>query len=208
MTLEKAIIEVLEKPNKGKIEVMFNPKEYQVSTSAEVTGEGLNLQFQKVSIGDFTVTLLFDSYEKKGGDRDVRKMTQKITQLLMPSVEGKKTKRGPVCLFVWGGFSFKGIIHTLSHKFTMFLPEGIPVRAELTVTFKSVATPEEYAKSMGKEACRKIWTVKSGDRLDLIAQSTLKDVTRWRKIADENNIDNPLSFPKESDLGRRLIIPD
>jgi nucleoid-associated protein YgaU len=50
--------------------------------------------------------------------------------------------------------------------------------------------------------------VKSGDRLDLIANETLKDPALWRKIAKENNIDNPLSFPKYSDIGKILIIPD
>ena len=206
--LEKAKIKVLEGPSQGEIPVMFNPKEYQVSTTAQVTGEGLGLQFQKVNVDDFTVSLFFDTYENSGADRDVRKKTEKITSLLMPSVEGKETKRGPVCLFIWGGFSFKGIIQKIVHKFTMFLPEGIPVRADLTVTFKSVLTPEEYAKSMGKEACRKIWTVRSGDRLDIIAHMALKDAAQWRRIALENGIDNPLAFPKASDIGRTLIIPD
>lgn len=205
--VEKAKIKILEGSNKTEIDVMFNPKEYQVSTTGEIKGKGSNLSFEKVNIDDFTVSLLFDSYEEKV-DKDVRKKTVKISSLLMPTVEGQKTKRAPVCLFIWGGFSFKGIIKNVTHKFTMFLPEGIPVRAELTVTFQSVQTPEEYAKSMGKEACRKVWTVKSGDRLDLIAHSTLKDPLQWRKIADENGISNPLSFPKESDIGKRLIIPD
>ena len=54
----------------------------------------------------------------------------------------------------------------------------------------------------------KLWTVKSGDRLDLIADKALMDVSLWRKIADENNILNPREFPKDDDIGRTLIIPD
>lgn len=201
--VSKAQIIVLD--TKETIDVMYNPKEYTVSTVAETQGEGSSLSFDKVNIADFTVTLLFDTYEKRS---DVREKIKKITSLVMPTVEGKETKQPHICLFSWGKFTYKGIIHKHDQKFTMFLPSGIPVRAELTVTFKSVVTTEEDAKFKGAEACRKLWTVKSGDRLDLIADKALKDVSLWRKIADENHIVNPLDFPKDDDIGRILIIPD
>jgi len=205
--VEKAEIIVLTREGKmdKKIPVMFNPKEYSVLSEAAVSGEGANLQFQKVNVQDFTVPLFFDTYEKQ---TDVRDKTRDVTSLLMPTVEGKDTKQPPVCLFSWGRFTYKGIIIKIDQKFTMFLDTGIPVRSALTVTFKSVITTEEDAKFKGKEACRKVWTVKSGERLDLIAYSTLKDVNLWRKIAKENNIDNPREFPKADDIGRILIIPE
>jgi len=53
-----------------------------------------------------------------------------------------------------------------------------------------------------------MWQVKSGDRLDLIAFKTLKDSTQWRNIADSNNINNPLAFPTDDDIGKMLVIPD
>ncbi len=187
------------------IDVMFNPNEYTVSTAAELSTEKSNPFFNKVTLDDFTVKLTFDTYEKK---TDVRKLTNKIGKLVMPTVEGAERKKPPVCLFIWGNFTYKGIIYKVSQKFTLFLSDGTPVRAELTVTFKALVTPEEYAKNMGLEACRKVWTVKSGDRLDLIANEALKDPALWRRIAEENNIDNPLVFPKDSDIGRILIIPD
>ncbi len=126
--------------------------------------------------------------------------------LCLPPKERKK--KPPTCLFIWGNFTYKGIIYKINQKFTLFLSDGTPVRAELNVTFKALVTPEEYAKNMGMDACRKVWIVKSGDRLDLIANKALKDPALWRKIAEENNIDNPLAFPKDSDIGRILIIPD
>ena len=42
----------------------------------------------------------------------------------------------PVCIFIWGTFIFQCIIERVTKKFTMFLPEGIPVRATLNVTLK------------------------------------------------------------------------
>ncbi len=53
----------------------------------------------------------------------------------------------------------------------------------------------------------KVWTVRIGDNLPAIAARTYDDPRQWRLIADANNIDNPLRFPSEDDLGRLLMIP-
>jgi hypothetical protein len=210
---------MIEVEGSDPITVMFNPGDYTVSTEAEMpTTQGIggkdsapqstneqNPSFNKFTIKDFIVKLLFDTYEQKS---DVRMLTNKIAKLVIPTVEKTKRKTLPVCRFVWGGFTYKGWIYRLDQKFTLFLPDGKPARAELTVTFKAAMTPEEYKKNMGIEACRKIWKVKSGDRLDLIAQSMLKNVNLWRKIAEENNINDPIAFPTFNDIGRILIIPD
>lgn len=201
--VEKAKIKV--EDTDQVIDVMFNPSKYTVSTTARLDSKESNPFFCEATLDDFTVNLFFDTYEEGS---DVRKLTNKIAKLVMPTVEAKVKKIPPTCLFIWGNFTYRGIIHTIKQNFTLFLSDGTPVRAELEVTFKALVTPEEYAKNMGMEACRKVWTVKSGDRLDLIANEALKDPALWRKIAKENNINNPLSFPKDSDIGRVLIIPD
>lgn len=205
--VEKAKIKV--EGTSQTIDVMFNPSEYTISytvlTAAQSNNNTSNPSFNEVTLDDFTVKLIFDTYEKKS---DVRKLTNNIERLTLPTVEGAERKKPPICLFIWGNFTYKGIVSKIIQKFTLFLSDGTPVRAELDVTFKAVVTPEEYAKNMGIEACRKVWTVKSGDRLDLIANTALKNPALWRKIAEENNIDNPLEFPKDSDIGRILVIPD
>jgi hypothetical protein len=206
--VEKAQIKILDDTGDETetIDVMFNPEHYTVSLiGAFDEGQESSPSFNKVDIQDFIVKSFFDTYETQS---DVREKTNKIAKLLMPVVEGTDRNRPTICLFVWGKFTFKGIIYKLDQKFTMFLGTGIPVRAELTFTFKPVATPREYAEYMGIEACRKVWTVKSSDRLDLIAHKALKNAALWRKIADENNIDDPIAFPQTHDIGKTLVIPD
>jgi len=209
--VEKAQIKILDGTVDGNkiLDVMFNPVDYTVSLSGtfkpKKKGQESRPSFDKVEIKDFTVKSFFDTYETQS---DVRVKTNKIAKLLLPTVEGRGRKRPPICLFVWGKFTYKGIIHKLDQKFTMFLETGIPVRAELTFTFKSIATPKEYAEYMGIGASRKVWTVKNSDRLDLIAHRALKDAALWRKIADENNIDDPIAFPQTHDIGKTLVIPD
>ena len=208
--VEKAQIKILDDTGEETeiIDVMFNPEDYTVSLIGRFDTDeeqGSSPSFNKVEISDFTVKSFFDTYETHS---DVREKTNKIAKLLLPAVEGPERNRPPICLFVWGKFAYKGLIHKLDQKFIMFLETGIPVRAELTFTFKSVATPQEYAEYMGIEACRKVWTVKSSDRLDLIAHRALKNAALWRKIADENNIDDPIAFPRTHDIGKTLVIPD
>ncbi len=220
----KAIIRVLEAPYKNKeYSVMFNPNEYSVVHSAEVYSAEVSGGkkdeakqekdpfFDRVKLEDFTVKLIFDTYENRGNvesGTDVRKKTEEITSLVNPVSAGNNKKRPPMCVFSWGKFEYKGIITKVNQKFILFLPDGTPVREELTVTFKAMFTQEELTKNMGLWACRKVWTVKSGDRLDLIADMELKDASLWRKIADENHIDDPLKFPTDDDIGRKIIIPD
>jgi len=204
--VEKAVIRILEGPQQGEeIQVMFNPTEYSVSTNVEMSGEGRGIQFQRVGMETFSISLFYDTYESQ---TDVRDETDQIVSLTMPAVELRETSRPPYCNFIWGGFSYSGIISNVDQRFTMFLESGIPVRAELSVTFKRVESIEEDLRNRGREACRKVWTVKTGDRLDLIAFNALKNPAQWRKIAESNNINNPLAFPTDDDIGRMLVIPD
>ena len=52
-----------------------------------------------------------------------------------------------------------------------------------------------------------VWTVKAGDKLAAIATKVYGDPRLWRPIADANAIDNPLRFPRQSDLGRLIVVP-
>ena len=77
----------------------------------------------------------------------------------------------PVCLFIWGAFVFQCIIERVSKRFTMFLPEGIPVRATLSVTLKEYREVDIQVKEIELHSpdVTKRWTVKQGDSLWSIA---------------------------------------
>lgn len=188
-----------------EIPVMYNPTELSLNRSVLVQGEGANIQFQRVSNDDLVVSLFFDTYEQQV---DVRSKTGRIVALTVPSTGAGVRKEPPVVVFTWAGPLFTGIIVKLDQKFTMFLSSGIPVRAELSVTFKAVLTEQEDLQARGYFNCRQLWQVKQGDRLYLIAQATLGDPGKWRLIAAMNSVGDPLNFPQVQDIGRSLIIPD
>ena len=201
--LEKAKIIVQE--TQEEITVMYNPTELTINTSVQVQGEGANIQFQRVNQDDLTVSLFFDSYEQR---TDIRDQTKKIQALTKPTTGTGSRKEPPVVLFSWGDVWFTGIITALNQKFTMFLSSGIPVRAELSVTFKAVLSQIEDLESRGYFNCRRLWSVKENDRLYLIANQVFGDPSQWRDIARVNNIYDPLNFPTKADIGRTLVIID
>lgn len=222
--MAKAEIYVLDNDgNKNKdsepIEVMFNPSEY--STAVSVTWKEEKESSIPQLIGSnydkFTVNLLFDTYEKQVDVREdhIDKKTNKkiagtkrLIELTFPIVEGTNRKNPPVCLFSWGKFNFKGYIEKVDQKFTMFLKDGMPVRAYVTITMKPVVSASEMLKLKGIAESRKVRIVKEGDRLDLIASEEMKNPSMWRKIAEANNISDPFDFPGPEDIGKILIIPD
>lgn len=200
---------------------LFNPKELSIEKSnhfAEVNIPGLPasvLQFVRGNSRTITLDLFFDTYEEK---KDVREYTDAITGWDAGSKESKlsKNKKGlmdidselhapPVCLFVWGAFVFPCIIERVTKKFTMFLPEGIPVRATLTVTLKEYKDIKEQVKELDLHSAdiTKRWVVKEGDSLWFIAYKEYGDPYKWRQIAFANNIENPRKLTP----GQELIIP-
>ena len=199
----KALIKNLE--TSECITVPYNPNEYNSRSVVEMSRCREGRQFQTVSDPSFTVALVFDSYEK---GTDVRDLTKPIAALQTPTVVTGQKSRPPICLFSWGGFEYKGMLETFEQHFTLFMPNGVPARCTLTLTFAATPTARQVVRDAGLDHCRKYAIVRSGDRLDVVAQRETGKPSSWRSIATANGITDPLAFPTFSDLGRTLIIPD
>lgn len=201
MALEKATITNLESGD--RIPVMFNPEEYSLdlaNTFAEIGIPGLKtppIQYVRGNTRSLKMELFFDSYEKKN---DIRIKTQQITALLDNNTA---TKAPPILLFSWGEFNFKCVLESVGQRFTMFLEDGTPVRATLSISFKEYQPVDIEIKKglfIGPPTIRNII---EGDTLSKIAGNALGDASDWRKIAELNNIDNPLKLLP----GTQIIIP-
>jgi nucleoid-associated protein YgaU len=200
---------------------LFNPKELSVEKSnqfAEVNVPGLPspiFQFVRGNARSVTMDLFFDTYEE---GIDVRVFTDRITGWDAGSMFSKLpgASKGlmdidsdlhapPVCLFIWGAFIFQCIIERVSKRFTMFLPEGIPVRATLSVTLKEYREVEVQVKEISLQSSdlTKRWVVTQGDSLWSIAAKEYGNPGDWRLIAEANNIDNPRILSP----GQALVIP-
>ncbi|HWP92878.1 MAG TPA: LysM peptidoglycan-binding domain-containing protein [Thermodesulfobacteriota bacterium] len=200
---------------------LFNPKELSVEKSnqfAEVNIPGLPspiLQFVRGNARSVTMDLFFDTYEQGA---DVRTFTDQITgwdagsmfSRLPGAAKGlmdidSDLHAPPVCLFIWGAFMFQCIIERVSKRFTMFLPEGIPVRATLSVTLKEYREVDVQVKEISLQSAdlTKRWVVTQGDSLWSIAAKEYGNPGDWRLIAEANKIDNPRILTP----GEELVVP-
>ncbi len=188
------------------IECMFNPKEYTFTKSnnwAQSKTKGKNvpqLEFNGGNPTDLKVELFFDTYES--GEDVRKKYTNAIWQLAMVNKdkEDPKTKKSqpPKCEFRWGSmWSFKAVLADITQKFTLFLPDGTPVRATLNVTFRQTEDeglfPKQNPTSGGMPGHR-TRIVKAGETLDWIASQEYGEAKHWRYIAEVNRIDNPFQM--------------
>jgi hypothetical protein len=186
------------------VECMFNPADYKISKQNnfnEVSGtDGKTPTTQFVSVGtqSLSLSLTFDKYET---GEDVTKSTGGLWKFMEPKkiVKAKKVDKAVPyqVAFEWGNFRFVAYITSLSQSFTLFTHEGIPVRAKVDVTFTQYKDIEDYPgtnPTSGGGPAEQTWKVVAGDRLDLIAAEVYSDATQWRKIAQHNQITNPLAL--------------
>ncbi|KQC04763.1 MAG: peptidoglycan-binding protein [Methanoculleus sp. SDB] len=207
MGLKKGFIRVLEGARASEeIEVLYYPAEYSTEKSnvfSEVSIPGLEspyIQFLKGNAVTLSLEIFYDTYEK---GIDVRIATDHLTTLmnLDPHLHAP-----PPLLFLWGLRAqepFFCILEQVTRRFTMFLPSGIPVRARLSVRlreFKRGPSPTERALQSRDRT--KVYRVKQGDTLWLIAHREYGDASRWNTIAKWNMITDPRFLAP----GRELIL--
>jgi nucleoid-associated protein YgaU len=186
-----------------QITVMYNPEEYKLdhgNNFAEVGIPGLEappIQYVRGKARALTTEFFFDTFEEAS---DVRTYTSKLIKLLDKT---PKTHAPPVLLFTFGGFTFTCVLVDVSQRCTMFLRDGTPVRATLSVRFQEYANGQTPGERGLLAAPPTMHTVAAGQTLSELAGSLLGDPARWREIADENGIDDPFNLQS----GASLLIP-
>jgi hypothetical protein len=204
-----------------KIKCMFNPHEYKLTKSNSWTPSRIkgrnqpHVDFAGGGAGELTLNLIYDTYEahdwfKNAAREDVRNYTKDLWELMLIDKSKINTITGksepPTCRFEWGKlWSFVGVITRIDQTFTLFLPDGTPVRAKVDVTFKQTTDEAAYPRTnptSGGDAGERVYVVNEDDTLTGIAYAMYGDATVWRHLAEANRIDNPLKLRP----GQRLIV--
>jgi hypothetical protein len=189
----------------ASFDVLFNPTQYGIDHSNQIAEAGVPglaapiLQFVHGNSRSLTMELFFDTYEQGS---DVREHTDKIYRLLAID---PCTHVPPICWVRWGTFYFRCVLSQVSGKFALFLPNGTPVRATLTVVFKEFIEAEVLVQEDPTQSAdhRKTRLIEPGDRIDHIAAREYGDPNNWRPIAEANQLDDP----RRLQVGKLLIIP-
>ena len=214
LTMAKLVVHWFVGPPE-EIPVQFNPTELTLEKSAQIADiniPGLDsplLQFVRGQNERLTLELFFDTTDRGMGQgaHSVTELTDRIYQLV--KIENQR-HAPPVCDFVWGTqfpgghisekiganqtrSDFKCVVESVRQKFTLFSPAGVPLRATLTVTLREYKTLDDQLRKLNllSPDHTRSYVVERGDQLSGIAARHYRQPGEWRRIADENGIEDP-----------------
>jgi LysM repeat protein len=100
---------------------------------------------------------------------------------------------------------FKCVVESVKQKFTLFSPEGVPLRATLSLTLREYKTLDEQLAHLNLSSPDRTHShvIQRGETLSGIAARFYQHPGDWRVLADENNIEDP----RRLTVGTFLTIP-
>jgi hypothetical protein len=199
------------------IPLLFNPAELTITKAATwnaAEAKGNNAPLLKFSAGQPGTLALSITLDTTDTGKSVTDYTDKLLKLVsvdpaLPGADKSRNKaRPPWVTFHWGPLhSFKAVVERLTLKFTYFAANGMPLRAKADLSLKQyedeaikpLQNPTSHTPSL-----QTVHRLGYGETLDRLAAKHYADSTRWRLIAEANNIVDPLAI----EPGTLMIIPE
>ena len=191
--------------------VQFNPETLKVSFANQIKTDGNQQGTSSVLyVGQGTtkmsVQLWFDVTaplrEEYRHFKDVRELTQKVAYFITPTDVQVQNKEGksetayipPGVRFIWGTFQFDGIMESLEESLEFFSPEGVPLRASVSLGLSQQKIEFKRAPGLppgaGAPGTSPLAEAPSGSSLQKLAAG-LGKAEEWQRIARNNGIENP-----------------
>ncbi|HMR48204.1 MAG TPA: hypothetical protein PKE40_03050 [Arachnia sp.] len=173
---------------------------------AEIAIPGLNQPIAQFIRGDAeTVTLnVFLDSTATGMNDNAASVTADAEKLAKLVAVKADLHRPPLVQLVWGDdfpaptwgagtqaeSSMVAIVTSVNRTFTLFSPNGKPLRAKVTLALKRYATVDEQLTAMNPQSAdhTRVHTVTQGETLPLIAFDAYQDPAQWRLIAAHNSL--------------------
>ena len=219
----KAMLIVV-KDEPEEIPVQFNPSEYSITDSSSYSQTERRKKDEPVvsyngnQLSKLSVKLYFNcdeplsasgiksTAEKLLSDEEFKEddITEPINKISgLTTIDGDN-HMPPGCIFIWGSLQFAGYAESVGVTYTMFDKTGKPLRAVVDLTMRGFngALGERESPFMSPDRT-KARTMTEDASIWSIAQKEYGDAREWRRIADANDIMNPLDIP----VGRVLRVP-
>jgi Contractile injection system tube protein len=199
MTLVKASIRSTS--GGDMLQCAFNPSEYSISKSAEWRGtpsSGARTaptpEFVGTKPRNLRMKLLFDAWAT--GEDSVTSAVDQLIEWCNPTSSSISQSRPspPILAFTWGQSAFfDAYLQSVDAQYTMFKPDGTPLRASVSVALVEVPNePAGQNPTSGALAGHRTARMVAGESLHSIAYREYGSAALWRGLAAENGIDDPL----------------
>jgi len=186
------------------VEVQFNPQTLKLNYSNQVAGgtqpQGSSPQFASTGVTKLSMELWFDVTLPlpKGAPAtgDVRKLTEQIVSFINvqnTNSTDQQIRTPPNLKFKWGSFIFTGTMDSMDETIDLFSPDGIPLRASVSVSLSKHDLTFEFSNASGSSSrgagASPLSTAKAGDSLQQMAAQA--GISNWQGVARANGIANP-----------------
>jgi nucleoid-associated protein YgaU len=208
------------------IAVQFNPTEISFNKGvqiAEIAIPGLDsplLQFVRGQDETITMDLFFDTTENGMGvgAKSVTALTDQIYSLV--KIDPNR-HAPPICTFLWNSkfpgcdissslgnqkrSEFQCLVESVRHKYTLFSPEGVPLRATVSVTLREYKTiDDQFAQlNLNSPDRTQVHILQQGETLSSVAGEHYDRPGNWRLIAQASGVEDP----RRIDPGMFLTVP-
>jgi hypothetical protein len=194
------------KPADGKaFEVMLNPSGYTIGRGVKLTAEG-----RPDGDGSETLTLeelVLDGTGVVPGPEgkllSVEEQVADLQEIMTVRTEGTKVVV-PVVLVVWGTLYYIGRVESLKARYTLFAPDGIPLRARVSVTLAEHKGADKSGKeTLQPRAMSKQLQLGAEVRLPELCFQAYKDTSMLELVARHNDLTSFRNVP----AGTRIACP-
>jgi len=177
--------------------VMINPEKYSHNFSVSYDKEqapgtaGVSTKFNRISPEKITFELVFDV--TGAIPTTVQNVSTEITTFLNTVYTYNGNIHSPNYLELsWGTFLFRGRLISLDINYTLFRPDGSPLRAKANVSFEQYIDEKTLALASNKKSpdLTHIITVKAGDTLPFLCSRIYDDPTYYISVAKVNRLVN------------------
>jgi hypothetical protein len=185
------------KPN--PMAVWINPSSYSRSIHVQNSDRqaqgspGPSPEFNRID-SDISFDLVFDAtgvIPAPTGQSYANGVTDVLAQFTSLVAEVNGTIHKPNFLIIgWGDLQFQCLLSSLKIDYTLFRPDGVPLRAKVSVSFTSFSSEAALEKEAGKESpdMTHIVTVTAGDTLPLLSFRIYGDSGYYMKLARYNGL--------------------
>ncbi len=195
--------------------VWMNPTSYTHNTQVGYNdrqaqgSSGPSPEFNRVSAETVSFELLFDAtgvVPVPSGQSYSNGVSDAISQLITLTVTLNGDIHSPNYLILsWAQLQFQCVLESMSINYTLFRPDGTPLRAKVQTSFQSYTSETQLANEEGKNSpdMTHIVIVNGGDTLPLLCYQIYGDSSYYWRVAAVNNL---IDF-RNLQPGTQLLFP-
>lgn len=186
---------------------LFNPAQYSTRFEIEYgknQGQGTSgasQPFGAIKPQDYTFELVFDGTGAATGGRvEVDAQVKRFLELT-GRLDGE-LHRPPYLKVVWGPLQLQVILKSADIAYTLFRPDGFPLRAKVTAAF-SEALPDalrEAKENKKSPDLTHVRTARDGDTLPLMTHRIYRTPLLAVRVAEANGLDHLRDVPPGATL--------